>query len=535
MLQAAIASLQLESPVDWPQVVALYGQLAALTRSPVVELNRAVAIAEAGAPEAALAIVDALALDDYRYLHSTRAELLRRLGRLGEAAEAYRRALALGPTEPERRFLAAAPLSGFPGDPGVVLSRRADGGNVTRSDLVSTAATAALELLPDGVLVVCDGEVVLANRALARLTGEDLTGWPAPDWLPADGGSGEVVVRGRSRFVTVAPCSIGSVVTVRDAAAPSVLAHRASHDGLTGLLNQRAFRERLAAESERCAVDGRPLSLVVIDLDHFKAINDVHGHPTGDRVLAEAAARIAGAARAVDAVGRIGGEEFAWLLADDDASSALLAAQRLRAALTDTPFVGGLHVTASMGICDLSTARDPESLLARADEALYWAKAFGRDAALVWSARTAARIARGRAGGSTHWPSRQRRRRGDGSPPTARASRRSRSRWPRRSAGTRATRLACTRPRGCTTSARPRSRTSSSRAPARCRARSSSTCASTPASAPAWRRACSTPSNATGSAITTSAGTAPATRRRSRPARSPRARSSSRSPTRGTR
>ncbi len=188
---------------------------------------------------------------------------------------------------------------------------------MTRSDLVSTAATAALELLPDGVLVVCDGEVVLANRALARLTGEDLTGRPAPDWLPADGGSGEVVVRGRSRFVTVAPCSIGSVVTVRDTAAPSVLAHRASHDGLTGLLNQRAFRERLAAESERSAVDGRPLSLVVIDLDHFKAINDVHGHPTGDRVLAEAAARIAGAARAVDAVGRIGGEEFAWLLADD--------------------------------------------------------------------------------------------------------------------------------------------------------------------------------------------------------------------------
>ena len=85
VLQAAIASLQLESPVDWPQVVALYASWRALTRSPVVELNRAVAIAEAGSPETALAIVDALALDDYRYLHSTRAELLRRLGRLGEA------------------------------------------------------------------------------------------------------------------------------------------------------------------------------------------------------------------------------------------------------------------------------------------------------------------------------------------------------------------------------------------------------------------------------------------------------------------
>jgi RNA polymerase sigma-70 factor (ECF subfamily) len=105
VLQAAIASLQLESPVDWPQVVALYAELAALTRSPVVSLNRAVAVAEAGDVTGALALADTLPLDDYRYLHSTRAELLRRLGRLDEAASAYRRALALGPTPPERRFL----------------------------------------------------------------------------------------------------------------------------------------------------------------------------------------------------------------------------------------------------------------------------------------------------------------------------------------------------------------------------------------------------------------------------------------------
>ena len=104
-LQAAIASLQLESPVDWPQVVALYDELAARTRSPVAELNRAVAVAEAGDVAGALALVDALELDGYRYLHSTRAELLRRLGRTGEARAAYARALELGPSEPERRFL----------------------------------------------------------------------------------------------------------------------------------------------------------------------------------------------------------------------------------------------------------------------------------------------------------------------------------------------------------------------------------------------------------------------------------------------
>ncbi len=107
VLQAAIAALQLDDPVDWPEIAALYAELARLTGSPVVELNRAVAVAEAGAPADALALVDAVGprLSDYRYLHSTRAELLRRLGRSTEAAAAYRRALALTRAEPEVRFL----------------------------------------------------------------------------------------------------------------------------------------------------------------------------------------------------------------------------------------------------------------------------------------------------------------------------------------------------------------------------------------------------------------------------------------------
>src|SRR5205823_2793627 len=105
VLQAAIASLQADDPIDWREVAALYGELVRLTGSPVVELNRAVAIAEVERPEVALQIVDALALDDYQYLHSTRADLLRRLGRTEEARAAYRRAHGLARAEPERRFL----------------------------------------------------------------------------------------------------------------------------------------------------------------------------------------------------------------------------------------------------------------------------------------------------------------------------------------------------------------------------------------------------------------------------------------------
>ena len=103
--QAAIAALQAEDPFDWPQIAALYGELADRTGSAVVRLNRAVAIAEADGPAAALAIVDGLDLPGYQYWHSTRAELLRRLGRAGEARAAYREALALARTVPERRFL----------------------------------------------------------------------------------------------------------------------------------------------------------------------------------------------------------------------------------------------------------------------------------------------------------------------------------------------------------------------------------------------------------------------------------------------
>ena len=99
--------LHTEDPVDWPQIAALYAELSERTGSPVVELNRAVALAQTGATERALEVVDGLAaaLDGYPYLHSTRAELLRRLGRHDAARPAYERALSLSVTEREQRYL----------------------------------------------------------------------------------------------------------------------------------------------------------------------------------------------------------------------------------------------------------------------------------------------------------------------------------------------------------------------------------------------------------------------------------------------
>jgi RNA polymerase sigma-70 factor (ECF subfamily) len=105
VIQAAIASLQTAEQIDWPHVAELYQRLAELTGSAVVELNRAVAVAQAGDPAGALRAVDRLDLDGYLYFHSTRGELLRRLGRDDEARAAYRRALELAITTPERRFL----------------------------------------------------------------------------------------------------------------------------------------------------------------------------------------------------------------------------------------------------------------------------------------------------------------------------------------------------------------------------------------------------------------------------------------------
>jgi diguanylate cyclase (GGDEF)-like protein len=262
-------------------------------------------------------------------------------------------------------------------------------------------AGAVVEHLADGVLVIVDGEVVLANPAMARLAGAAvLEGAPAPDWIPRVRGTLadlETTLHGRPVTISSTPLDGAQLITVRDRTEQVELVRLAHRDGLTGLLNQKSFTIRLHEEAERLAAVERPLGLIVVDLDHFKRVNDEHGHPTGDRVLKETAERISGVARAIDSVGRLGGEEFGWLLPDASAEQLLTAAERLRERFASTPFAGGLRVTVSVGFCDLATAGSVEALMQHADEALYWAKETGRDAALGWTPATDERLRRVRA------------------------------------------------------------------------------------------------------------------------------------------
>lgn len=156
-----------------------------------------------------------------------------------------------------------------------------------------------------------------------------------------------------------------------------------STDGLTGVHNHRHFQERLREEFRRAQRYDDPLALILLDLDHFKQVNDKHGHTTGDGVLREVAATLQASVRETDLVARYGGEEFAVLLPRTHLTGALSVAERVRrdlATLRVGPD-GALQVTASLGVSSFPhrTVLSPEQLLLTADEALYRAKDEGRD------------------------------------------------------------------------------------------------------------------------------------------------------------
>ena len=174
-------------------------------------------------------------------------------------------------------------------------------------------------------------------------------------------------------------------LAVTGAEAREQLSKLASTDHLTGLFNRRAFFDRLEHDIARARRHGRPLSLAMFDLDHFKLVNDTHGHPMGDRVLAEFAGRLMDERRDGDIIGRVGGEEFAWTMPVADGATAELCAERARRAIAGTPFPGVGNLTTSIGVCTLDDADNDQQLFRQADLALYWAKSGGRNAVVRYS------------------------------------------------------------------------------------------------------------------------------------------------------
>jgi diguanylate cyclase (GGDEF)-like protein/PAS domain S-box-containing protein len=287
-------------------------------------------------------------------------------------------------------------------------------------------ASLVLGCMSEGFLLTHAGRIVQVNHALCRMTGfapHALIGaaTPHPFWAPEGATDIEVALRRVERgelreFAGALMHRDGSRLAVNFTCAPtrgpggvSALAsfvrdltsqrrlsaeveRLSSQDTLTGLLNRRAFQERLQAETARARRHGRPLSLAILDLDQFRLINDRHGYPTGDRVLREAARRLRTLVREGEHLARVGGEEFGWVLPDAEGLGAIAAAERARNAIGKQPFPGVGFTTLSAGVCELQEAGDAEGLLRRAGQALGWAKQHGRDRSFRWSSDTAAEL-----------------------------------------------------------------------------------------------------------------------------------------------
>ncbi len=292
--------------------------------------------------------------------------------------------------------------------------------------------------ISEGYGLTIDGCIEEVNETLCRMTGfarEELIGSsvPFPFWPPEQvetlrairdrvaseqGGTFETTLMRKDgiRFdaeITARPARnpdgsfLGLLNTIRDVSErkryEAELRRLANSDSLTELANHRVFHERLSDEVTRATRHARPLCVAILDLDHFKRINDRFGHLVGDSVLAEVARRLSRLVRSEELLARVGGEEFAWLLPDADEAGAYAAAERARRAIELAPFEPVGAVTISAGVCGLAKGQDAPALYHNADQALYEAKRLGRNRTCRYNVNRARELGRGR-GGTRHEP-----------------------------------------------------------------------------------------------------------------------------------
>lgn len=205
-------------------------------------------------------------------------------------------------------------------------------------------------------------------------------------------------ILGSLPLLVIYPLTVGAVsyrLARRVRQQNRLLSEMSRTDSLSGLLNRRSWEDAVSAEFQRCRRGGRPATLLMLDIDHFKSINDRHGHPAGDAVIRSVAAVLRDTLREQDLGGRYGGEEFGIVLPETAAAGARAIAERVRRRIAASGLPGGVGCTASIGIAELRPRdSDYAEWISRADRALYAAKERGRNRCETLEAATASPGAR---------------------------------------------------------------------------------------------------------------------------------------------